>query len=213
LSAPDDDGRKRSPQNRFAAVRSRRERLTFVTDANRRWWTLAIVTVSLFMETLDATIVNVALAAIQQDLGTKLASLEWTVSAFNLTYAAFLLPGGKFADFFGRRLILVVGLVVFTLSSLACGLATSGAMLIGARAVQGLGAALMMPATHSLISANFGEDEHVLAYGIWTGISMLGLSLGPLVGGLLVQKLDWPWIFYINIPVGASAIVAARLVI
>src|SRR5438552_1687922 len=153
--------------------------MSLVTDANRRWWTLGIVTASLFMETLDATIVNVALPAIQRDLGTKLSELEWTVNAFNVTYAAFLLLGGKLADFFGRRLMLVVGLAVFTGSSLACGLATSGGMLIAARSAQGLGAALMMPATHSLISANFSEREHGLAYGIWAGVSMLGLSLGP----------------------------------
>jgi EmrB/QacA subfamily drug resistance transporter len=187
--------------------------MSLVTDTNRRWWTLGAVTFSLFMVMLDLTIVNVALPAIQKDLVIKLSQLEWVVNAYLLTYAALLLPGGKLADFLGRRLILLVGLVVFTGASLACGLATGGAMLIGARAVQGVGAALMMPATHSLISANFEEREHGLAYGIWAGVSMLGLSLGPFVGGVLVQTFSWPWIFYVNIPLGVLALIPVRLVV
>jgi EmrB/QacA subfamily drug resistance transporter len=187
--------------------------MNLVTEANRRWWTLGAVTFCLFMVMLDTTIVNVALPAIQSDLGVELSRLEWIVSAYLVAEAALLLPGGKLADFFGRRRVLLVGLTVFTGASLACGLATSGDMLIVARAVQGAGAALMMPATHSIISASFDEREHGLAYGIWAGVSMLGLALGPLLGGLLVQHADWSWIFFVNVPPGIAALLIGRVVI
>jgi EmrB/QacA subfamily drug resistance transporter len=185
-----------------------------VTDANRKWWVLATVTFSLFMVMLDTTIVNVALPAIQADLKiTSQSKLEWVVNAFLLSYAVLLLPGGKLADFFGRRLFLILGIALFVASSLASGLATSETMLIVSRAVMGVGAGLMMPATHSLISANFTEREHGLAYGVWSGISTLGLALGPLAGGVLVEKVDWPWIFYVNVPLGVIAILLAVLVV
>ena len=187
--------------------------MSFVNEANRRWWTLAAVTFSLFMVMLDTTIVNVALPAIKADFDVDLTRLEWTVNAFLLAYAALLLPGGKLADFFGRKKLLLLGIAIFTVASLFCGLAGSVNVLIAARAAQGVGAALMMPATHSLISANFEEQEHGVAYGVWAGISTLGLALGPLAGGLLVQHTDWPWIFYVNVPLGIAAILFGALVI
>ncbi|HEY7795271.1 MAG TPA: DHA2 family efflux MFS transporter permease subunit [Gaiellaceae bacterium] len=187
--------------------------MSLVTEANRRWWTLAAVTFSLFMVMLDTTIVNVALPAIKADFDVDLTRLEWTVNAFLLAYAALLLPGGKLADFFGRRKLLLIGIAIFTVASLFCGLAGTVNHLIAARAAQGVGAALMMPATHSLISANFEEHEHGIAYGMWAGISTLGLALGPLVGGLFVQHADWPWIFYVNVPLGTAAIAFGWLVI
>jgi EmrB/QacA subfamily drug resistance transporter len=184
-----------------------------ITDTNRKWWVLAAVTFSLFMVMLDTTIVNVALPAIQKDFKIGQSKLEWIVNAFLLSYAVLLLPGGKLADYLGRRRFLLIGVAIFTAASLTSGLATSGTMLIASRAVMGVGAGLMMPATHSLISANFSESEHGLAYGVWSGISTLGLALGPLAGGVLVQKASWPWIFYVNVPLGIVAIVLARLVI
>jgi EmrB/QacA subfamily drug resistance transporter len=188
-------------------------RARLFTAENRKWWTLAAVAFGLFMIMLDNTIVNVALPAIERDLGVSLSQLEWIVTGYALTFAALLLTGGKLADLYGRRLIFVVGLAVFTLASLACGLATSGDVLIAARIVQGVGAALMNPATLSIISATFPPRERGTAIGIWAGVSALGLAIGPLVGGLLTEHGHWSWIFYVNVPVGILAIAASFLFI
>jgi EmrB/QacA subfamily drug resistance transporter len=180
---------------------------------NRKWWTLGAVAFGLFMIMLDNTVVNVALPSIQRDLGVGLSELEWVVTGYALMFAALMLTGGKLADLFGRRLIFVVGLVIFTLSSLACGLAESGDVLIGARLVQGVGAALMNPATLSIISATFPPEQRGMAIGIWAGVSAMALAIGPLVGGLITEHIDWSWIFFINVPVGVLAIVASWLLI
>ena len=158
---------------------------TLVTGENRKWWTLGAVALGLFMIMLDNTVVNVALPAIQEDLGASLSELQWIVTGYALTFAVLMLTGGKLADRYGRRLIFIVGLAIFTASSLACGLATSAAILIGARVVQGAGAALMNPATLSIISATFPPKQRGAAIGIWAGVSALALAIGPLVGGLL----------------------------
>ncbi len=162
---------------------------------------------------LDNTVVNVALPSIQRDLGSDLSELEWIVTGYALTFASLMLVGGKVADAYGRRLIFVVGIVVFTLASLLCGLAGSSEMLIGARVLQGAGAALMNPATLSIIAATFPPRERGTAIGIWAGTSALALAIGPLVGGLITEHLEWSWIFFVNIPVGALAIVASYLFI
>src|SRR5881394_2941182 len=158
---------------------------------------------------LDNTVVNVALPTMEKDLHVTLASLEWVVIAYALTFAALLITGGKLADLYGRRRIFVVGLAVFTLSSLACGLAPSAGFLIGARAVQGVGAALMNPATLSIIVATFPPKERGQAIGIWAGVSALALAIGPLLGGLIVDNINWHWIFYVNVPVGVVGIVVS----
>jgi EmrB/QacA subfamily drug resistance transporter len=180
---------------------------------NRRWWTLGSVAFALFMVMLDNTVVNVALPSIQRDLGIGLSELEWTVNAYALTFAVLMLTGGKLADFMGRRRVFIIGLAIFTVSSLVCGLATSGEMLIAARTVQGVGAALMMPATLGIISATFPVEQRGMAIGIWAGVSAMALAFGPIVGGLLTEHIHWGWIFFINVPVGILAIIAARLVI
>ncbi len=179
----------------------------------RKWWTLAAVAFGLFMIMLDNTVVNVALPSIQRDLGVGLAELEWIVTGYALTFAALMLIGGKLADLLGRRLIFVVGIAIFTGSSLACGLASSGDVLISARVVQGVGAALMNPATLSIIAATFPPSERGMAIGIWAGVSALALAIGPLVGGLLTEHLSWGWIFFVNVPVGVAGIVASFLLI
>ncbi len=180
---------------------------------SRKWWTLAAVAVGLFMIMLDNTVVNVALPSIQRSLHMSISELEWIVTAYALTFASFMLTGGKLADLIGRRRIFVIGLVIFTASSFVCGIAPTSGWLIGARAVQGIGAALMNPATLSIITATFPPRQRGLAIGIWAGVSAMALAIGPLVGGLLTEHVNWNWVFYINVPIGLVGIVASYLFI
>jgi EmrB/QacA subfamily drug resistance transporter len=188
-------------------------RARIFAEETRKWFTLAAVSFGLFMIMLDNTVVNVALPSIQRDLGVGLSELEWIVTGYALTFAALMLIGGKVADAYGRRLIFVVGIAVFTAASLWCGLSGSGGELIVARVVQGAGAALMNPATLSIIAATFPPRQRGTAIGIWAGVSALALAIGPLVGGLLTEHLDWSWIFYVNVPVGIVGIAASFLFI
>src|SRR5947207_3553775 len=185
----------------------------FVTAENKKWWTLGAVSIGLFMIMLDNTVVNVALPAMQRSLHIGLSELEWIVTGYALTFAAFMLTGGKLADLLGRRLIFMLGLAVFTGASLACGLAPNGGFLIGARVVQGLGGALMNPATLSIITATFPPRQRGMAIGIWAGVSAMALAIGPLVGGLLTQHVNWNWIFYINVPVGLLGLLATPMLV
>src|SRR5205809_2770083 len=173
-------------------------RARLFTPENRKWWTLVAVAVGLFMIMLDNTVVNVALPSIQQDLGIGISELEWVVNAYALTFGVLLLTGGKLADLLGRRTIFIAGLVVFTGASLWCGLAGSAESLIAARTLQGVGAALMNPATLSIITATFPPRQRGTAIGIWAGVSALALAIGPLVGGILTEKISWSWIFFVN---------------
>jgi EmrB/QacA subfamily drug resistance transporter len=184
-----------------------------LAQENRKWWTLVAVSFGLFMIMLDNTIVNVALPSIARDLNIRTEQLEWVVAGYALTFAVVMLTGGKLADMYGRRLVFIIGLAVFTLSSLACGLAPNAHVLVGARIVQGIGAALMNPATLSIITATFPPRQRGTAIGIWAGVSALALAIGPLVGGLITEQANWSWIFFINVPVGILAIVVARVVI
>ncbi len=188
-------------------------RARIFAEERRKWFTLAAVSFGLFMIMLDNTVVNVALPSIQRDLGADLSSLQWIVTGYALTFAALMLIGGKVADAYGRRLIFVVGIAVFTSASLWCGLAGSGDELIAARVLQGAGAALMNPATLSIIAATFPPHQRGTAIGIWAGVSALALAIGPLVGGLITEHLDWSWIFFVNIPVGILAVAASFLFI
>jgi EmrB/QacA subfamily drug resistance transporter len=183
------------------------------TSENRKWWTLGAVAFGLFMIMLDNTVVNVALPSIQRELGASLSELEWIVTGYALSFAALMLTGGKLADLFGRRLIFVLGIAVFTFSSLMCGVADTGNELIAWRVVQGVGAALMNPATLAIISATFPPQQRGMAIGIWAGVSAMALAIGPLVGGLLTEHVGWSWIFFVNVPIGALGIVASFLLI
>src|SRR5262245_53544541 len=184
-----------------------------VTPENKKWWTLAAVSVGLFMIMLDATVVNVALPTIRDSLHMRLASLEWVVAGYALTFAAFMLTGGKLADLFGRRLVFMAGLAIFAAASLACGLAPTGGVLIGGRVVQGIGAALMNPATLSIITATFPPRQRGTAIGIWSGVASLALSVGPLAGGLITEHSSWNWIFFINVPTGLAVVLLAPALI
>ncbi len=188
-------------------------RAKIFAQENRKWWTLGALSFALFMIMLDNTVVNVALPSIKRDLGISQSELEWTVAAYALTFASLLLSGGKLGDLLGRRLIFMIGLAVFTISSLLCGLSGSAAELIAARAVQGVGAALMMPATLSIITATFAAKERGTAIGVWAGVSAMALAIGPLLGGVITEHISWNWIFYVNVPIGVGAVIAALLVV
>ncbi len=184
-------------------------RARIFAEENKKWWTLAAVAFGLFMIMLDNTVVNVALPSIEKDLHISISQLEWIVTGYALVFAALLITGGKLADLFGRRKVFIIGLAVFSLSSLACGFAPNAGFLIGARAAQGIGAALMNPATLSIITATFPPKQRGQAIGIWAGVSALALAIGPLVGGLIVDNIGWNWIFFVNVPVGALGIVVS----
>jgi EmrB/QacA subfamily drug resistance transporter len=188
-------------------------RARLFTPETRKWWTLAAVAFGLFMIMLDNTVVNVALPSIRADLGISISELEWIVNGYALTFGVLLLTGGKLADMLGRRRIFIAGLVIFTISSFFCGFADSANVLIGARVVQGIGAALMNPATLSIITATFPPRQRGTAIGIWAGVSALALAVGPLVGGAITEHINWSWVFYINVPIGILGIVAARIFI
>ena len=176
-----------------------------MTSRNR--WTLVAVALATFMTYLDNNIVNVAIPDIQRELGLSTAGIEWVVSSYILTFAGLLLAGGRLADAFGRRRLFIIGLAVFTASSLFAGLATGAASLIAARALQGIGAAAVTPTTLAIISATFTDPkERNAAVGIWGGVGALALAVGPVLGGFLTQHVAWEWIFWINVPFGIATI-------
>ena len=179
-----------------------------ITDDNSKWWTLGAMCFALFMLMLDNTVVNVALPSIQRDLGASLSSLEWAVNAYTLSFGVLLVTGGRLGDIFGRRKMFLLGVTVFALSSATAGLAQDTTMLIVSRVVQGVGGALMMPATLSIVTNAFEPHERGKAIGTWAGVSALALAIGPVVGGLLTEHVSWRAIFYLNIPVAVGAVAA-----
>ena len=171
---------------------------------DRRWLTLAIVGAAFFMTILDVAIVNVALPSIETDLNVTETTVQWVLIAYAITFGGFLLLGGRMADLLGRKRIFLVGLTLFTFASLICGLATNIGVLIGARAVQGIGAAIISPAALSIVTTTFEEGaERNKALGIWGALGGSGAAAGVLFGGILTKYLGWQWIFYVNVPVGA----------
>jgi EmrB/QacA subfamily drug resistance transporter len=173
----------------------------------RKWWTLLAVCIGTFMLLLDVTIVNTALPYIERALGASFTDLQWVIDAYALSLAALLLTGGSLADLFGRRLVFVVGLVIFTLASLACGLAGSPLALNLSRAVQGIGGALMFATALALLANAFQGADRGTAFGLWGATTGAAVAVGPLVGGALTEGLGWEYIFFVNVPIGVGAIV------
>jgi EmrB/QacA subfamily drug resistance transporter len=194
------------------------ERTPAIEEPNpRRWIILAVVGAAFFMTILDVAIVNVAIPSIEKDLAISEQRVQWVVTAYAITFGGFLLLGGRMADLLGRRKIFLVGLTLFTLASLACGLsksADSASLLIAARAVQGLGAAIISPAALSIVTTTFSEGaERNKALGIWGALGGSGAAAGVLFGGILVKYLGWEWIFFVNVPIGVLVFVLATRIV
>jgi EmrB/QacA subfamily drug resistance transporter len=180
---------------------------TTTSAPDRRWLVLVLVCIAQFMVVLDATVVNVALPSIQADLDFSVSSLQWVVNAYTLAFGGFLLLGGRAADFVGRRRLFVIGVVVFTVASLLSGLAPTSDFLIVARAMQGLGAAMVSPAALSIVTTTFHDGpDRTKALSVWAAIAVGGAAIGLLLGGILTEYLSWEWIFFVNVPIGIAAV-------
>jgi EmrB/QacA subfamily drug resistance transporter len=187
-----------------------------VSEAQRgnKWSVLAVVGAAFFMTILDVAIVNVAIPSIQKDLHIAESTVQWVVTAYAITFGGFLLLGGRMADLIGRRMIFIVGLVIFTIASLTCGLANGAGVLIASRAVQGVGAAIISPAALSIVTTTFTEGaERNKALGIWGALGGSGAAVGVLFGGVLTKYLGWEWIFFVNVPVGAIVFALTRPIV
>jgi EmrB/QacA subfamily drug resistance transporter len=185
-----------------------------IATENRKWFALALLVAVQFMVVLDIAIVNVALPSIQTDLGFSQENLQWVISAYALLFGGVLLLGGRLADLLGRRRLFIVGTILFAVASLLAGFAWSEASLIGARALQGLGAAIITPAALSILTTTFAEGkERNIALGAWGGVGAFGAVAGVLLGGVLTDALSWEWIFFVNVPVGVIALALTPLLL
>jgi MFS family permease len=179
----------------------------------RRWWALVLLCLAQFMVILDITVVNVALPTIGVDLRLDRASLTWVVTAYTLCFGGLLLLGGRLADILGRRRMFLTGLGVFTIASLASGMAQTGTVLVAARAGQGVGAALLSPAALAILTTTFHGQERNRALGVWAAIAGAGAAVGVLAGGVLTEYASWRWVFLINLPVGTVVAIAVPAVV
>src|SRR5918912_1092392 len=193
---------------------SKRKDAQPMSASRRKWFALALLCTVQFMVVLDIAVVNVALPSIQTDLGFSQENLQWVISAYALLFGGFLLLGGRAADLLGRRRVFLVGIVLFTAASLLSGLAWSQGALIGSRALQGFGAAIISPAALSILTTTFAEGrERNTALGAWGAVGAFGAVAGVLLGGVLTDLLSWHWIFYVNVPVGALGFALTPLLI
>src|SRR5258706_10402690 len=176
-----------------------------------RGWALALTPVAFFMVTLDALVVITALPSIHRDLGASLSTLEWTVNAYTLAYAAGIITAAALGDRFGRRRVFASGMALFSAASAACALAPTVELLIAFRVMQGIGAAIVMPLSLTILTAAFPPERRGAIVGLWGGIGGLAVAGGPLVGGAITQGLDWHWIFWVNVPIGLAAAVLSLM--
>jgi EmrB/QacA subfamily drug resistance transporter len=201
-------------QDRGVAASSATESQSIAVAAGSNvpaWVVLLLVCLGQFMVVLDVSIVNVALPAMQRDLGFTYSGLQWVVNAYTLTFAGFLLLGGRAADLYGRRRMFILGLGLFTFASLVGGLAQTQAMLVGARALQGLGGAVLAPATLTILTTSFPDGApRARALGVWSAVAAGGGAAGALLGGILTDLISWRWILFVNVPIGIVAILGAR---
>lgn len=185
-----------------------------VASGTRKWWALALLSVVQFMLVLDIAIVNVALPSIKVDLGFSQENLQWVISGYALVFGGFLLLGGRAADMLGRRRLFLAGLVVFTSASLLAALSWNEASLVGARAIQGLGAAIIAPAALSILMTTFAEGkQRNIALGVWGAVGGFGAAAGVLLGGVFTDLLSWEWIFFLNLPIGVAALALAPVLL
>src|SRR3954469_13742669 len=189
------------------------KRNSLVSMESRRWWTLAVLCLSLLVIGLDNTILNVALPTMQRDLDASSSQLQWIVDVYMLVFAGVLLTAGSLGDRFGRKRALTFGLTVFGLGSLGSALAGAPELLIAMRGLMGIGGAFIMPSTLSILTATFPANERGKAIGIWSGVSGLGIAIGPVAGGWLIEHASWSWIFLVNLPIVAVAVIAGRFLV
>ncbi|HEU4658572.1 MAG TPA: MFS transporter [Capillimicrobium sp.] len=181
-----------------------------ITEGNRAWWTLIGACMGLFMLMLDSTVVTLALPAVRDDLGASASELQWVLNAYLLTLAVLVVTAGRLGDMFGRRRVFLLALGVFAVGLVIAAVAPSIEVLIGARVVQGVGAAGMLTLSLAIVSSDFSDEERPRALGIWAGVSALALAIGPLVGGVLVEELSWRWVFWMGVPVLAAGVLITR---
>jgi EmrB/QacA subfamily drug resistance transporter len=179
----------------------------------QRWWTLAVIAISVLVVVLDSTIVNIALPTLQREMNTTQSELQWIINSYILVFGSLMLTTGSLGDRFGRKRLLQAGICIFAGASAAAAFASTGGWLILWRAVMGIGGAMILPSTLAIITSVFPENERGRAIGLWAGLNGIGIALGPILGGLIIDKLDWHWIFLINLPVAAVAIISGFFLI
>ncbi|MFC1947753.1 MFS transporter [Chloroflexota bacterium] len=179
----------------------------------QRWWTLLVIAISVLIVVLDSTIVNIALPTLQREMNTTLSELQWIISAYIMVFGSLMLTTGALGDRWGRKRMLQAGIIIFAGASAVAAFASSGGLLILWRAIMGIGGAMILPATLAILTNVFPKEERGKAIGIWAGLNGIGIALGPIIGGLIIDKLDWNWIFLINLPIAAVALIAGYFLI